>query len=230
MWQCRRLYNTYVRLAHRACSQGRDSAPLAGLAHHASPGPRQGCPAPRLRGMRYLLPLPASAELAFVSIAVSCSAGGCVPCCMVTTRVTDNVFTKTIMVLVVFQILATFPFTSETKRMGIVVKEKTTGKITYYMKGADTVMAKIVHYNDWCVAISPWQPAWGRASSPPSPPLLSSPRLQASIPPPRTYIHAGWTRRWATWRERAYGPWWWPSALCRSLSGKPSMPRMYHAY
>jgi phospholipid-translocating ATPase len=47
------------------------------------------------------------------------------------------------------QILATFPFTSETKRMGIIVREKATGKITYYMKGADTVMATIVQYNDW---------------------------------------------------------------------------------
>ncbi|KAG9302506.1 hypothetical protein G9A89_007210 [Geosiphon pyriformis] len=48
-----------------------------------------------------------------------------------------------------FSILQIFPFTSETKRMGIIVKEKTTGEITFYEKGADVVMTKIVQYNDW---------------------------------------------------------------------------------
>ena len=33
--------------------------------------------------------------------------------------------------------------------MGIIVKEETTGEISLYMKGADTVMAGIVEYNDW---------------------------------------------------------------------------------
>ena len=48
-----------------------------------------------------------------------------------------------------FTILQVFPFTSETKRMGIIVRDKASGKIVLYMKGADTVMANIVQYNDW---------------------------------------------------------------------------------
>ena len=38
----------------------------------------------------------------------------------------------------VFQILDLFPFTSESKSMGIIVKNK--DKIVYYLKGADAVM------------------------------------------------------------------------------------------
>eukprot|EP00092_Neocalanus_flemingeri_P013376 GFUD01014420.1.p1 GENE.GFUD01014420.1~~GFUD01014420.1.p1 ORF type:complete len:564 (+),score=167.39 GFUD01014420.1:113-1693(+) len=48
-----------------------------------------------------------------------------------------------------FDILQVFPFTSETKRMGIIVRDKGTGEIVFYMKGADTVMSAIVQYNDW---------------------------------------------------------------------------------
>uniref|UniRef100_A0A674NFF0 Phospholipid-transporting ATPase n=1 Tax=Takifugu rubripes TaxID=31033 RepID=A0A674NFF0_TAKRU len=48
-----------------------------------------------------------------------------------------------------FSILQTFPFTSESKRMGIIVREESTGDITFYMKGADVAMATIVQYNDW---------------------------------------------------------------------------------
>lgn len=48
-----------------------------------------------------------------------------------------------------FQILQVFPFTSESKRMGIIVKDITSGEITFYLKGADVVMAGIVQYNDW---------------------------------------------------------------------------------
>mgnify|MGYP002080068117 CR=1 FL=1 len=33
-----------------------------------------------------------------------------------------------------------FPFTSESKRMGIVVRERGSGKIILYLKGADTVI------------------------------------------------------------------------------------------
>lgn len=51
--------------------------------------------------------------------------------------------------LVNYHILQLFPFTSESKRMGIIVKEEQTGEITFYMKGADTVMTSIVQYNDW---------------------------------------------------------------------------------
>ncbi|VDO82784.1 unnamed protein product [Heligmosomoides polygyrus] len=48
-----------------------------------------------------------------------------------------------------FQILHIFPFTSETKRMGIIVKDETTDEISLLMKGADTVMSGMVQYNDW---------------------------------------------------------------------------------
>uniref|UniRef100_A0A8C5CGW2 Phospholipid-transporting ATPase n=1 Tax=Gadus morhua TaxID=8049 RepID=A0A8C5CGW2_GADMO len=48
-----------------------------------------------------------------------------------------------------FHILQIFPFTSESKRMGIIVREEATGDITFYMKGADVAMATIVQYNDW---------------------------------------------------------------------------------
>ncbi|KAI8914779.1 hypothetical protein DFJ77DRAFT_431040 [Powellomyces hirtus] len=48
-----------------------------------------------------------------------------------------------------FQILEVFPFTSETKRMGIIVKDTSTGEVFFYQKGADTIMSKIVQYNDW---------------------------------------------------------------------------------
>jgi phospholipid-translocating ATPase len=48
-----------------------------------------------------------------------------------------------------FSILEIFPFTSETKRMGIIVKDEITNEITFYMKGADVVLSKMVLYNDW---------------------------------------------------------------------------------
>eukprot|EP01133_Synstelium_polycarpum_P015140 gene15140-17919_t len=47
-----------------------------------------------------------------------------------------------------YEVLNIFPFTSETKRMGIIVRDS-EGIITFYMKGADAVMAKIVSSNDW---------------------------------------------------------------------------------
>ena len=56
------------------------------------------------------------------------------------------------------RILNTFPFTSEGKRMGIVVKfyhgpatspSDEDGEIWFYQKGADTVMTSIVAANDW---------------------------------------------------------------------------------
>lgn len=49
-----------------------------------------------------------------------------------------------------YQILQLFPFTSESKRMGIIVKDVNTGEITFYLKGADIVMSSIVESNDWC--------------------------------------------------------------------------------
>ncbi|XP_029773828.1 probable phospholipid-transporting ATPase IIA [Suricata suricatta] len=48
-----------------------------------------------------------------------------------------------------FTILQIFPFTYESKRMGVIVRDESTGEITFYMKGADVVMAGIVQYNDW---------------------------------------------------------------------------------
>ena len=42
-----------------------------------------------------------------------------------------------------------FPFTSESKRMGIVVRDSQSGEITFLQKGADVVMARIVQRNDW---------------------------------------------------------------------------------
>ncbi|KAK7867266.1 hypothetical protein R5R35_000250 [Gryllus longicercus] len=51
--------------------------------------------------------------------------------------------------LLTYSILQIFPFTSETKRMGIIVKENHSGEITFYLKGADVVMSGIVQYNDW---------------------------------------------------------------------------------
>nr|KAJ3417325.1 putative aminophospholipid-translocase [Polyrhizophydium stewartii] len=48
-----------------------------------------------------------------------------------------------------YEILETFPFTSETKRMGIILRDLATGEIMFFQKGADVVMARIVAYNDW---------------------------------------------------------------------------------
>jgi phospholipid-translocating ATPase len=47
-----------------------------------------------------------------------------------------------------FNILKMFPFTSESKRMGIVVRTD-NDEIWFFMKGADTVMRKLVVANDW---------------------------------------------------------------------------------
>lgn len=48
-----------------------------------------------------------------------------------------------------FEIIHMFPFTSESKRMGIIIRDETTDEISLIMKGADTVMAQMVLYNDW---------------------------------------------------------------------------------
>ncbi|KIP06661.1 hypothetical protein PHLGIDRAFT_106736 [Phlebiopsis gigantea 11061_1 CR5-6] len=49
----------------------------------------------------------------------------------------------------VYEVLEIFPFTSESKRMGIIVRDAQTKEITFLQKGADVVMAKIVQRNDW---------------------------------------------------------------------------------
>jgi len=43
-----------------------------------------------------------------------------------------------------YEVMANFPFSSDTKRMGIVVKHTETGKIIFYLKGAETVMKATV--------------------------------------------------------------------------------------
>lgn len=48
-----------------------------------------------------------------------------------------------------YEVLQIFPFTSESKRMGIVVENKETGQIYFYVKGADVIMSKIVDSADW---------------------------------------------------------------------------------
>ncbi|KAK7207726.1 hypothetical protein BZA70DRAFT_233712 [Myxozyma melibiosi] len=47
------------------------------------------------------------------------------------------------------EILQIFPFSSETKRMGIVVRDVEKDEITFFEKGADSIMGKIVQKNDW---------------------------------------------------------------------------------
>jgi len=42
-----------------------------------------------------------------------------------------------------------FPFTSETKRMGIILRDEKTKEIIFYLKGADIVMQNITQYSDW---------------------------------------------------------------------------------
>ena len=39
-----------------------------------------------------------------------------------------------------FEILASFPFTSESKKMACLLKSTSTGNIIYYLKGAEVVM------------------------------------------------------------------------------------------
>ena len=43
-----------------------------------------------------------------------------------------------------YEILANFPFSSENKRMGIILKNRETDKITFYLKGADAIMKEKV--------------------------------------------------------------------------------------
>ncbi|KAJ2125846.1 putative aminophospholipid-translocase [Coemansia sp. RSA 720] len=51
--------------------------------------------------------------------------------------------------LLTYDILQVFPFTSESKRMGIVVQSRLSGDMYFIQKGADAVMTRIVEYNDW---------------------------------------------------------------------------------
>ncbi|CAH8613520.1 unnamed protein product [Heterobilharzia americana] len=51
--------------------------------------------------------------------------------------------------IVEYEILNLFPFSSESKRMGIIVRDYSSKKIIFYVKGADTVMSNLVSYVDW---------------------------------------------------------------------------------
>ena len=42
-----------------------------------------------------------------------------------------------------------FPFTSDSKRMGIIVRSRDTGELVFYVKGADIVMMRLVRPVDW---------------------------------------------------------------------------------
>ena len=46
-----------------------------------------------------------------------------------------------------YEILANFPFSSETKRMGIILRHIPSKKIIFYLKGAETVMLKKIRPN-----------------------------------------------------------------------------------
>ena len=39
-----------------------------------------------------------------------------------------------------YDILQNFPFSSDTKRMGIIMRHRISGKLMFYVKGADVVM------------------------------------------------------------------------------------------
>jgi phospholipid-translocating ATPase len=39
-----------------------------------------------------------------------------------------------------YDVLASFPFTSESKKMGILLRSRATKQILYYLKGAEVVM------------------------------------------------------------------------------------------
>ena len=48
-----------------------------------------------------------------------------------------------------YEVLTIFPFTSESKRMGIIVKNSKTKQIIFYVKGAETVMKSMVESTHW---------------------------------------------------------------------------------
>lgn len=46
-----------------------------------------------------------------------------------------------------YDILANFPFSSQSKKMSILVKQRETNKIIYYVKGAEIVMEGLMKKN-----------------------------------------------------------------------------------
>lgn len=51
--------------------------------------------------------------------------------------------------IMVYDILQIFPFSSETKRMGIIVRDTQTNEILFLLKGADVVVSQLIQYSDW---------------------------------------------------------------------------------
>ena len=43
-----------------------------------------------------------------------------------------------------YDIIANFPFSSQSKKMSVLLKQKETGKIIYYVKGAEVVMESLM--------------------------------------------------------------------------------------
>ena len=43
-----------------------------------------------------------------------------------------------------YDILADFPFSSATKKMSVLVRQRETGAIIYYVKGAEVVMERMI--------------------------------------------------------------------------------------
>jgi phospholipid-translocating ATPase len=43
-----------------------------------------------------------------------------------------------------YQVLEMFPFTSESKKMSVLLKSKETGRIVYFVKGAEVVMERFI--------------------------------------------------------------------------------------
>ncbi|KAK9461708.1 uncharacterized protein V1516DRAFT_622048 [Lipomyces oligophaga] len=64
-------------------------------------------------------------------------------------RTSINLFYNVLKANQSLEILQIFPFSSETKRMGIVVRDAERDEIWFFEKGADTVMSRIVQKNDW---------------------------------------------------------------------------------
>ncbi|XP_054549956.1 probable phospholipid-transporting ATPase IIB isoform X2 [Talpa occidentalis] len=51
--------------------------------------------------------------------------------------------------ILTYCVLQLFPFTSESKRMGVIVRDEASGEIALYVKGADAAVAPLVQYSDW---------------------------------------------------------------------------------
>ena len=52
-----------------------------------------------------------------------------------------------------YHVLANFPFSSETKRMGIVLRHVESGKLIFYLKGSDTIMKDRIRPNQRAVVL-----------------------------------------------------------------------------